>query len=362
MAAVRGPNPTQALEPRGSMVAAGIFPGPDGCPDVAIRTCKEGQQKMVDPTTKVAGIDVGKAHLWLAIWPDGDPRQFANNASGREMIGAELAAAGVVRVGLEASGGYERDLRDSLQAAGFQVVRHQPAQVRSFARSKLKRAKSDRIDARMIAWFTAEAREARILPPDPERERLAERLTYYEQIADDLRRLRTRCDGFRDPAIKAELEQRIAELLALKRACLAGMRKAAKACKPMLGTIELLQSIPGIGFLNALVLAVRMPELAELNRQQAAALLGVAPFHDESGKHDGPRHIAGGRQNARNTFYMAALAATRSHPKFKAFYQGLVARGKHHKVALVACMRKLIAAANAVLKRKSPWIDEPAAA
>lgn len=342
------------------MVAAGIFQGPDGCPDVAIRTCKEGRQKMVDTITKVAGIDVGKAHLWLAIWPKGQPMQFTNDAAGWQMISSHLAAEGVRRVGLEPSGGYERDPRDALHAAGYEVILHQPAQVRSFARSRLKRAKSDRIDARMIAWFTAEAPEARVLRPDPERERLAEKLTYYEQITDDIARLRTRLESFRDPVLKARIEERITGLLALKQACVAEMRKDAKATLGQ--AVKLLQSIPGIGFLNALVLAVRMPELAEITRQQAAALLGVAPFHAESGKYEGPRHIAGGRQRIRNTFYMAALAAVRSHPDFKAFYKQLVERGKHHKVALVACMRKLIAAANAVLRRKSPWIDEPAAA
>lgn len=314
---------------------------------------------MVDTITKAAGIDVGKAHLWLAIWPNGQPMQFTNDAAGWQMISSHLAAAGVCRVGLEPSGGYERNPRDALHAAGFQVVLHQPAQVRSFARSRLKRAKSDRIDARMIAWFTAEAGEARVLRPDPQRERLAEKLTYYEQVTDDIARLRTRLESFRDPALKARIEERITGLLVLKDACVAEMRKDAKATETLGQAVKLLQSIPGIGFLNALVLAVRMPELAEITRQQAAALLGVAPFHAESGKHEGPRHIAGGRQRIRNTFYMAALAAVRSHPDFKAFYKQLIQRGKHHKVALVACMRKLIAAANAVLKRKSPWIDQP---
>ncbi len=310
---------------------------------------------MVENSTRTAGIDVGKLDLWVALWPDGEPIRFSNDAAGRLALQAHLIAADVGRVGLEATAGYERDLRDVLCDAGFELVLHQPAQIRYFARARLKRAKTDRIDARIIAQFTAET-EGRPVRVDPVRERLAEHLTYYEQLADDLARLRTRRDGFRDPALRADLEQRIADLATLKRRCLAELRLAAKAGADIARRIALLQSVPGIGFLNALVLAIRMPELGELSRQQAAALLGIAPFHDASGRHDGARHIAGGRRKARNLFYMAGLAAARSDPQFAAFYQALKARGKHHKVALVACMRKLLAAANLVLKQDRPWI------
>lgn len=320
-----------------------------------VRTRKEGRQKMSEISTRTAGVDVGKEHLWAAVWPDGEPLRFDNDAAGWQALRAHLAGAGVRRVGLEASGGYERDPRDMLCQSGFELVLYQPGQVRFFARAKLRRAKNDRIDARIIAQFTAEM-GGRPIVVDPLRDRLAEHLTYYEQLADDLARLRTRRDGFRDAALKADLERRIADLAALKRRCLAELRRTAKASADIAHRLALLQSVPGIGFLNALVLAVRMPELGGLSRQQAAALLGVAPFHDSSGRHDGARHIAGGRRKPRNLFYMAGLAAVRSDPQFRAFYKALTARGKHHKVALVAAMRKLLAAANLVLKQNRPWI------
>lgn len=310
---------------------------------------------MTKINTRMAGVDVGKEHHWVMVWPDGDVIRFDNDAAGRAALRAHLSAAGVCRVGLEATGGYERDLRDELCAAGFELVRHQPAQIRFFARAGLKRAKTDRLDTRLIAQFTAE-NKGRPVVVDAARERLCEHLTYYQQLADDLARLRTRRDGFRDLALKADLEQRIKDLAALKRRCLADLRRVARASAELVHRIALLQSVPGIGFLNAIGLAARMPELGTLTRQQAAALLGVAPFHDTSGRHDGARHVAGGRRKVRNPFYMAGLAATRSDPQFAAFYQGLRARGKHHKVALVACMRKLLAAANLVLKQNRPWL------
>lgn len=305
--------------------------------------------------TKVAGVDVGKHRLDAAVHGLAEPTQVTNDRAGIcELIGW-LKAREVGRVGLEATGGYERGVRAALEAAGFEVVTHQPLEVRLFAKLKRRRAKNDRLDAALIAAATAQV-EAVKAAQDPRLTELAERLTAYEQITDQAAELKTFLEHVTLKDIAADVRRQIAALTRLK-AKLAGQVVAAiKAHPDLLARFRLLISLPGVGPIVAATLVVRMPELGAMRRGQAASLIGVAPFDRDSGQWKGLRFISGGRSRPRRMLYLAALQAKRCDPNLKAFADQLRERGKPAKLAIVAVMRKLIEAANLVLGRGQPWV------
>jgi len=302
-----------------------------------------------------AGIDVSKTSLAYAVVSMQGPRQCANTAEGRAQMIAVLQSWGVRRVGLESTGSYHFEAADDLRAAGFEVVVLQPAQVKAYARFKLQRAKSDPIDADLIAQCTAalgalrEAPDMRLAP-------FAEHLTMIEQIEDDVARAKTRRDRYRDPRLKQVLEDEIKQKSALKRAELRLLLRAVRTHKDLAHRLALLTSIQGVGERTALALLVRMPELGSLSREQAASLLGVAPFIHESGRYKGLRRTGGGRARARTSLFAAAQAAARQwNPALIALYDRLTKAGKPHTLAIVACVRKMIVYAYAVLARNQPW-------
>lgn len=311
-------------------------------------------------STKVAGVDVGKARLDVAVHGLEDEGCFANTTSGiGELIGW-LKAREVGRVGLEATGGYERKLRSALEAAGFAVVVHQPIEVRLFARLTRQRAKNDALDARLIAAATTRIDTVRAAS-DLRLVELAERLTAYEQISDQLAQLKTFMEHVALKDLTAALRAQIASLMRLKAALLAAVLQRIKIHADLLARYRLLLSLPGVGPVVAASLLVRMPELGSMARGQAACMIGVAPFDRDSGQHRGQRFIAGGRSRPRRMLYLAALAAKRFDPALKAFAQRLRDNGKPPKIAIVAVMRKLIEAANLVLARQSPWLKQQSA-
>jgi transposase len=305
--------------------------------------------------TKIAGIDVGKRFLDVAAHGLEDETQVENGPEGHAALIAWLRARRVGRVGLEATGGYERKVRAALEAAGFEVVVHQPLEVRLFARLKRLRAKNDRIDARLIAQATAQAETVRAAQ-DPRLAELAERLTAYEQVADQIAGLKTFLEHVTLKDVLRSLKAQLASLERLKARLLAQVLQALKAHEDLAARFRLLLSIPGFGPVVAASLAIRMPELGQMRRGQAAALAGVAPFDRDSGQWKGLRFITGGRARVRRMLYLASLAAKRYDPGFKAFHQALLARGKPIKLAIVAVMRKLIEAANLILHRGQPWV------
>lgn len=309
--------------------------------------------------TKVAGIDVAKRKLDVAILGQPEPLEVANTPAGHTLLIGWLRDRSVIRVGLEASGGYERGVREALAAAGLQVVVHQPQEVRLFARLKRIRAKNDRIDAQVIALATAQV-EALRAAQDPALARLAERLTAYEHFAETLARAKTFREHLRLDDLKAELDSQIAGLKALKRRLARELIQAIRDLPDLARRFDLVQSLPGVGPITAATLVVRMPELGALKHGQAASLLGVAPFDRDSGTLKGKRFIWGGRSRPRRFVYLAALAARRCDPAHKAFANRLAANGKPPKVILVAIMRKLIEAANLILARGYPWTPTPA--
>ena len=305
--------------------------------------------------TKVAGVDVGKAWLDVAVHGLEDDGRWANTAAGIGELIAWLKAREVGRVGVEATGGYERALRAALEAAGLQVVVHQPIEVRLFARLTRRRAKNDALDARLIAAATVRIDTVRAAG-DPRLVELAERLTAYEQVTDQAAGLKTFMEHVTLKDLAAELRRQIAALTRLKARLLSGILQRIKAHADLLARYRLLLSLPGVGPVVAATLAVRMPELGAMKRGQAAALIGVAPFDRDSGQHRGQRFIAGGRSRPRRMLYLAALAAKRCDPGLKAFAQRLLDNGKPPKLTIVAVMRKLIEAANLVLQRGQPWL------
>ena len=293
--------------------------------------------------TKCAGIDVGKHWLDGAAYGQAETVRVRRDAAGIDALLAWLQGHGIERVGLEASGGYERMVIEALEAAGLEVVLHQPLEVRLFARLKRLRAKNDRLDAAKAA-------------ADPRLRDLADRLTAYEQISDQLAELRGFLEHVAAKDVMVQLKAQVAAQARLKARLAAGVLERLKAHADLAARYELLISLPGVGPIVAASLVVRMPELGRMKRGQAAALLGVAPFDHDSGQLKGKRFIAGGRRRPRRLLYLAALSAKRWDPCQKAFALRLAERGKPAKLIIVAIMRRLIEAANLVLARQKPWL------
>jgi transposase len=237
----------------------------------------------------------------------------------------------------------------------LEVVVHQPLEVRLFARLKRLRAKNDRIDAALIAAATAQVDTVRAAA-DPRLQELAERLTAYEQISDQLAELKGFMEHVSLADLAAALRRQIAALARLKQTLARQILARLKAHPDLLARYRLVRSLPGVGPIVGASLVVRMPELGCMRHGQAAALLGVAPFDRDSGQLKGRRFIGGGRRRPRRLIYMAALSAKRWDPNFRDFAQRLLAKGKPAKLVLVAVMRRLIEAANLVLARGQPWI------
>ena len=305
-------------------------------------------------STKCAGIDVGKRRLDVAVHGDGEQLDLANEAGAYDGLVAWLRLKGVARVGMEATGGYERAVRRALEAAGFEVVVHQPLEVKLFARLKRLRAKNDRIDAVLIAAATAQV-DAVKAAADPRLQELAERLTAYEQVSDQLAQLKTFMEHVTLKDLARTLRAQLRALASLKKALAQAVRRGIEAHPDLTERYRLLLSLTGVGPIVAASLVVRMPELGQMRRGQPAALLGVAPFDRDSGQFKGRRFIGGGRQRPRRLLYLSAVSAKRHDPTFKAFADRLLARGKAVKVVVVAVMRRLIEAANLILTRGQPW-------
>lgn len=310
---------------------------------------------MAHDSMVVAGIDTGKMWLDIACHPSGQALRVENDAGGHERLSAWLKDQDVGRVGLEASGGYERGVVAALRRAGFAVAVLQPRQVRAFALFRLKLAKNDRLDAALIARCTAELDGVRAAP-DPRLEPLAEHLRLIEQLEGDLARARTRAEAFHLPRHKRALQREAERLARRVKAELLLLGKSVAAQDDLARRLTLIESVAGIGRRTALTLLILMPELGHLSRGEAASLAGLAPFDRDSGRYRGQRRIQGGRHRVRRALYAAALPASfRWNKALVDVYKRLRAAGKNHKQALTACARKLLTYANAVLARQAEW-------
>jgi transposase len=308
-------------------------------------------------STACAGIDTGKHYLDTALHKRSEQLRVKNTPEGHRALSAWLRKHRVRRVGIEASGGYEMDIVAHLRREGFTVVVFQPAQVRHYAKFHLQLAKNDKIDARLIAACTA-AREDEDIhdPPDERLAPLAAHLTWIDQIGEDIARHKTRLETCRDARGQAHGKQEIARYKKLQKAQTALLEQEIRQHDDLARRLDLIESVGGIGMKTALLILVRIPEIGRLSREEVAALVGFAPYDDDSGSRHGERHISGGRKRVRAGVYAAALPASLRHnPLLKALYQRLRAAGKAHKLALVACARKLIIYVNTVVARGTPW-------
>jgi transposase len=314
---------------------------------------------MAKRITVCAGIDTGKRKLDVAIDGSCEQLQVENTAEGHKVLLEWLQRHKVKRIGIEASGGYEQPVVIELRRKRFVVVLFQPAQVRGYARFQLQRAKNDKIDAVLIAACTAAVKKIHAAP-DPRLLPFAEQLTMIDQIGEDIARLKNRIESCRNARMNELRQEDIARLEKREKAELKALVASIRKHPDLASRLELIYSVDGIGLPTAVAILVRLPEIGRITREQAVALAGLAPYDDDSGNHVGVRHIDGGRKRLRRALYTASLAASfRWNPQLIQFYQRLIAAGKEHKQALVACARKLLIFANTVVARGTPWGNEP---
>jgi len=304
----------------------------------------------------VAGIDVAKDKVDVCIRSLSQRKVFPGTAEGRRKLIAWLRRSKVDKAVMEASGGYERDWAKALRESGIEVRIVDPKRVRSFAQSAGRLAKNDTIDAEMIAWFAETFAEAPHQVHNAEREKLVQMVNARLGLLDLQTELQNRGEHSMPEVVK-RMQARLLKKIAAELATLeVAIRALIKATPRFAELAEIIESVPGLAETTSAGLIAIMPELGQVNDKIAAALLGAAPYDDDSGKRRGERHIKGGRRRIRNIFYMACLgAATKHNPVLKAFYQRLLAKGKKKKVALVACMRKLIVILNTMIARREKW-------
>ncbi len=320
---------------------------------------KAGSTKMTQ-IIRTAGIDTSKAKLDVAVHGGVEHWKVENTARGWQRLAVELSRIAVRRIGIEASGGYERGVVGHLRDKGFVVLVLQPIQVKAYARVHLRRAKNDKLDAVLIAACAATIDQSHI-EPDQRLAKLAHHLTFVEQIEEDIARFKVRLEHVDDPRLRRMVMADIARLKARRSAELLRIVTALRTYDDLARRLDLVLSVPGLGQRTAIALIIRMPELGRINREEAAALAGLAPYDDDSGKHKGQRHIAGGRGRLRRSLFAAALpAAFRWNKALINLYSRLTARGKAHNAALIACARKLLIYANTVVHRGTPWAERPA--
>lgn len=310
-------------------------------------------------TLVVVGIDVAKAQVDVAVLGAMlEAQRFDNEAEGHSALAAALAPLGVALVVMEATGGYEAALACALQAAGLAVAVVNPKQARDFAKSMGKFAKTDRIDARLLADFAAVLVRrddlAHFIRPlaNSEQQALAALVTRRRQLLTMLLGERQRLQlamALVRPSIEAMIQAIRAQLDDVEAQMVAHVKEHFAELD------RLLQSASGIGPVASATILAELPELGRLNRREIAALVGVAPTANDSGTSRGRRHVQGGRFEIRRVLYMATLSAARHNPSIKAFYDRLIAAGKFPKVALVACMRKLLTTLNAMARTNKPW-------
>ena len=310
---------------------------------------------MSNHNTGCAGIDTGKHKLDIASDGSAERLQVDNNSEGHRTLSAWLRQRQVERIGIEASGGYEQAVVSSLRADGFVVIVFQPAQVRAYAKFVLQHAKNDAIDAALIARCTAAATDIRD-PPDARLALLAQHLTMIEQLTADVGQLKTRREACREERIREFWKREINRLKVVLSSELKQLVVTIREHRDLSDRLDLIASVDGVGLRTAVAILVRMPEIGRVTREQAAAIVGLAPYDDDSGLRHGSRHIKGGRQRLRQSLYAAALPAVFYwNPQLQAFYKRLLAAGKPHTLALVACARKLIIFVNTVVARGTPW-------
>lgn len=309
---------------------------------------------MATPGTCFVGLDIAKAQIDVCVLPSGETWRVAHDEAGLTLLIARLTPLTPALVVLEATGGYATRVTTALALAQVPVAVVNPRQVRDFAKALGRLAKTDAIDAAVLARFAERIRPAVRALPDEAQQELVARVTRRRQLLDMLTAERNRL-GTARPSVRAGLRQHIRWL----------ERRLAETDADLATTIhqsplwraqeDLLRSVPGIGPTTSTLLLALLPELGSRSRREVASLVGVAPLNRDSGPRRGTRRVWGGRATVRGPLWMATLVAARYNPVIRAFYQRLRAAGKPARLALVAAMRKLLTILNAMLKHQQPW-------
>jgi transposase len=308
----------------------------------------------MDTTTTFVGIDVSKDHLDIALHQVGRTWTCPNEPSGFTTLVGELQTYTPVLIVLEATGGLERPLAAALAAAGLPLAIVNPRHVRDFAKATGRLAKTDRLDAGVLAHFAAALRPAAQALPSAAQQHLSGLLARRRQIVEMLVAERNRLH-----TVLPTLAERIQNHILWLEVELDDLERELQRCieQSPLWQVEqdLLQSVPGVGPVTARTLLADLPELGHLSAKQLAVLVGVAPLNRDSGRLRGKRHVWGGRTQVRSALYMATVSGVRCNPVLRNFYQRLVNAGKPKKVALVAAMHKLLSILNAMMKHQTHW-------
>jgi transposase len=302
------------------------------------------------------GIDVSKATLDVAVLPAKESWSVPNTEQGISDLVARLRLLPApTLVLMEATGGLERQALAAVAAAGFPAMAVNPRNVRDFAKSIGRLAKTDAIDAHVLALFADRIRPEWRPLPDEETQALEALLVRRRQIVEMITAEKNRLGATVSRRVQKEIREHIKWMERQLRITDHDLDQAIKTSPVWKEKVDLLKGVPGVGRVLIATVLSQLPELGTLDRKQIAALVGVAPFNRDSGTLRGRRAIWGGRASVRGVLYMATLTATRFNPTIRAFYERLRTAGKLPKVALTACMRKLITILNAMLSRRTPW-------
>ena len=347
------PPEEEPAEKRGTDLASSI--SPNSCMGVRARTSKEGSGSMPQET-RIVGLDVAKSKVDACIRSAGLRLSTPGTPEGRAELAAWLCAHRVGRAVMEASGGYERSWAEALRAAGVEVIIVDPKRIRCFAKAAGRLAKNDPIDADTIAWFAETFSDREAQPDDPARQEV-DRLVQARTALKELEERIAQQGEHGPPAIVAKALSAIAKTMRAERRKLeAAIAAKIKANPRFARRAEIIDSVPGLADQAVAGLIAWAPELGRITNEAAAALIGAAPYDDDSGERKGVRRIKGGRRKLRNLLYVPVMgAATQHNPVLKAYCQRLIAKGKEPKVAIIACMRKLIVILNTMLARDETW-------
>lgn len=300
------------------------------------------------------GIDVGKQWLDFAVAGGSEIIRFGNHKDGIEAMVTQMDFLQPTLIVIEASGGYENALADALRLKAHQTSIVNPTRVRALAKARGLLAKTDEIDAGNIATY------AEMIQPEPKAQQDDLDLSIRALIIRREQLVEIRCaEGNRlgtcHENTKADIREHLDWLERQIGIIEKEIKQLVKSSDEWTKQTELLETMPGVGFVTAVTMTANMPELGELNRQKIAALAGLAPYNRDSGKKRGKRRIFGGRQSVRRVLYMAALSAIKYNPVIKEFYERLIEKGKPFKVAITACMRKMITILNVIVKHQTAW-------
>lgn len=309
---------------------------------------------MTTQSEKYIGIDVGKTWLDVAVWGTEEVWQVPNDDSGVEKIVDRLLEWTPTLVAVEATGGYEQLVVQELILRGFAVAVSNPTRVRALAKATGKLAKTDAIDARLIAEYAFKIQPEAMEPKEVNEIRLKAMVSRREQLVEmrtaELNRLATT-----HSSMKADVQKHIEWMSARIKTLEEKIKKLLVFLPKWKARVDSLDTIPGVGFITAITVVVEMPELGQLDRQKIAALAGLAPFNRDSGKKRGKRRIFGGRKAVRRVLYMACLSAMLHNPIIRPMYKRLTENGKIFKVAITACMRKMLTIMNAMTRDQVDW-------